>query len=97
MIPTIPSMMLGLVAALLIGAVFHLFLNGGLWRLILYLVLSVVGFSIGQLVGLWRNWILFPVGTLNLGMGIAGSLIILFVGYWLSLIRIRSESGDDAV
>jgi hypothetical protein len=94
---TIPSLVLGIVVALLIGALFHLFLDGGFWRLILYLFLSLVGFAVGELIGSWRHWILFPIGTLNLGMDIVGSLVILGLGYWFSLVRVQRRGGDDAV
>ncbi len=94
---TVPSLMLGLIIALLLGSLFHLILGGGFWRFVFYLFLSVLGLSVGQSIGNWRHWILFPIGTLNLGMGIIGSLVFLFAGYWLSLFRIRSGGGDDAV
>jgi hypothetical protein len=94
---TIPSLALGLVIALLIGALFHLFLGGGLGRLFLYLIFSLVGSAVGQAIGSWRNWILFPIGTLNLGMVIIGSLVVLIVGYWFSLVKIRPDNGDDAI
>jgi len=94
---TIPSIALGLIVALLIGALFHLFLGGGLGRLFLYLILSLIGSAVGQYVGSWRNWILFPIGTLNLGMAIIGSLVFLVVGYWFSLVRIRPNNGDGAI
>ena len=94
---TIPSLALGLIIALLVGALFHLFLGGGLGRLFLYLILSLIGFAAGQFIGSWRNWILFPIGTLNLGMEIIGSLVFLVVGYWFSLVKFRSEGGDDAI
>ncbi len=94
---TVPSLVLGLVVALLIGALFHLFLGGGLGRLFLYLILSLIGFAVGQLFGNWQNWILLPIGTLNLGMATIGSLVFLFVGYWFSLVRIRPNNGDDAI
>ena len=94
---TIPSLVLGLVIALLIGALFHLVLGGGLGRLFFYLFLSVVGFALGQLLGSLRDWILFPIGTLNLGMGIIGSFVILVVGYWFSLVKIVPNHDDDAV
>jgi len=94
---TIPSLVLGLIIAVLIGALFHLFLGGGLGRLFLYLILSLIGFAAGQLIGSWRSWVIFPIGTLNLGMAIIGSLVFLVVGYWFSLIRVRPEGGDDAV
>ena len=94
---TMPSLLLGLAVSLLIGALFHLFLGGGLGRLILYLILSLVGFAAGQLVGAWRGWILFPIGTLNLGTAVLGSLVLLVVGYWFSLVRVRPGDRDDAV
>ncbi|HUH98064.1 MAG TPA: hypothetical protein VLZ89_11935 [Anaerolineales bacterium] len=94
---TIPALVLAFVIALLIGAMFHLFFGGGLGRLFLYLVLSLLGFAAGQWVGAWRDWILFPIGTLNLGMATIGSLVFLFVGYWFSLVNIRPDRGDDAV
>ncbi|HUI88198.1 MAG TPA: hypothetical protein VLX61_05690 [Anaerolineales bacterium] len=94
---TVPSLVLGFVIALLIGALFHLFLGGGLGRLLLYLILSLIGFAVGEWVGGWRNWVLFPIGTLNLGMATLGSLAFLFIGYWLSLVNISPDDRDDAV
>ena len=94
---TIPSIALGLIVALLIGALFHLFLGGGLGRLFLYLILSLIGSAVGQYVGSWRNWILFPIGTLNLGMAVIGSLVFLVVGYWFSLVDIRPNNEDDEI
>ncbi len=95
---TAASILFGLLIALLLGALFHLWRDGGFLRLMLYLVLSVLGFAAGHLLGSWRGWILFPVGPLNLGMAILGSLVFLFVGYWLSLVEVRrSGEGSDKV
>jgi len=97
MLITVPSLALGVVLALLVGALFHLILGGGLGRLFLYLGLSLVGFAAGQLIGYWRHWILFPIGTLNLGMALIGSLVVLVAGYWFSLVQIRPDNGNDAI
>ena len=97
MLIPLPSLALGVVLALLVGALFHLVLGGGWGRLVLYLVLSLVGFAVGQWFGDWRNWILFPIGTLNLGMALIGSLVILATGYWFSLVKIRPDNGNDAI
>jgi hypothetical protein len=94
---TLPSILLGLIIALLIGSLFHLFLGGGLGRLIFYLILSLIGFVAGQFVGSWRNWILLPIGTLNFGMTTLGSLVLLLAGYWFSLVKIRPNNGDDEI
>jgi hypothetical protein len=95
---TLPSLILGLIVALLIGALFHLWRGGGLGRLLLYLVLSVTGSAAGQLLGSWRNWSLLSVGPLDLGLASLASLAFLFLGYWLSLIRVgRIRDEDDRV
>ncbi len=95
---TAASILFGLLIALLLGALFHLWRDGGFLRLMLYLLLSLLGFAAGHLLGSWRGWILFPVGPLNLGMAILGSLVFLFVGYWLSLVEVRrSGEGSDKV
>jgi len=40
----------GWILATLLGAVFHLWKDGGFWKLIIYIILSWVGFFIGHLI-----------------------------------------------
>ena len=89
---TLPTLLFALLVALLYGALYHLIRGGSFWRLLLYLGLSVIGFAIGHLVGVWRGWIFIPLGSLNLGMSSVGSLIILVIGDWLSRIEVKPES-----
>jgi hypothetical protein len=84
---TIPTLLFALLVALLYGALYHLLRGGGFWRLLLYLGLSVLGFVAGHLIGLWRGWIFLPLGSLNLGLSSAGSILILAIGDWLSRIE----------
>ena len=77
---------------MLYGALYHLIRGGGFWRLIFDLGLSLIGFIVGHLVGSWRGWIFFPLGSLNLGMSSVGSIIILILGDWLSHIEVKRES-----
>lgn len=81
---TIPSLLLALLIASLYGALYHLLRDGGFWRLLLYLGLSVMGFTVGHLLGLWRGWVFIPFGSLNLGMSSVGSLLLLLVGDWFT-------------
>lgn len=92
---TIPSIVLSLICSLLIGALFHLLVDGGVGRLFLYLALSVAGFIAGQWFGGWRNWILLPIGPLNLGLAALGSFTFLGLGYWLSHVELRHKNRDD--
>jgi hypothetical protein len=94
---TVPSLAYGFLVASLYGALFHFLRGGGLPRLFLYLVLAWLGFGAGQLLAIWRGWLLLPVGSLDLGLGSLGSWLFLFVGNWLSLVEIRARDRDDGV
>lgn len=92
---TLPSLLLGLMCALLLGSLFHLLVDGGAGRLLLYLALSLIGFAAGQTVGSRQGWMLLPVGPLDLGMASIGSLVFLGVGHWLSLFEPHRSRRDD--
>jgi uncharacterized membrane protein YeaQ/YmgE (transglycosylase-associated protein family) len=89
---TIPLLLFALLIALLCGAVFHILRGGSGWRLLLYLVLSVLGFAVGQALSMWRGWQLLTFGALDMGAGLIGSLIFLVLGDWLSRIENSSEN-----
>ncbi len=84
---TFPSLVIGIILSSLYGAIFHLWKGGGLGRLILYLILSWIGFWVGHIVGgFWGNTFL-NIGPLYFGMATLGSLVFLCVGYWLSMVK----------
>ena len=89
---TLPTLLFALLIALLYGALYHFVRGGRFWRLFLYFSLSILGFAAGHLVGLWRGWILLPVGSLNVGLSSIGSLLILILGDWLSRIEAKDRS-----
>ena len=89
---TLPALLIGFLVSSLYGAAFHLWRNGGLKRLFLYLILSWVGFWTGQVLATFLGWEFAAYGPLNLGMATIGSIIFLFVGHWLSLIEVDRES-----
>jgi len=89
---TLPALLFAILIASLYGAFYHLVRGGGFWRLLLYLVLSLVGFGLGHLIGLWRGWVWMPLGAVNLGPSSVGSLLILLLGDWLS----RGEGNEES-
>jgi hypothetical protein len=89
---TLPSLLFALLIALFYGALYHLIRGGNFWRLLLYFILSISGFVAGHLVGLWRGWMLMPLGSLNLGVSSIGSIIVLMLGDWLSRIEVNEGS-----
>jgi hypothetical protein len=91
---TLPIVVFGVLLASLYGALFHLWRDGGLGRLILYLLLSWVGFIIGELAGNALGWTFWSVGTLHIGTATIGSLVFLAAGYWLSLVQVDSPKAS---
>ncbi len=94
---TIPSLLFALLLALLLGALYHFIRDGGLWHLVVYLFASVLGFVVGHLIGLWRGWVFFEFGALNLGMEIAGGLACLLLADYLLHLPPRSTDDENAV
>ena len=94
---TLPSLVLGIICALLIGSLFHVVVDGGPARLLLYLLLSTVGFGMGHWIGSLQNWMFFTLGPLRLGSAICGSLLFLIVGHWLSKVTVEAADPGDTV
>jgi hypothetical protein len=84
---TLPSIILGIFISSLYGAIFHLWRGGNGGKLFLYLIFSWIGFWLGQIVGDTINLAIGNLGPLHLVSATFGSLVILGIGYWLSLIE----------
>jgi hypothetical protein len=82
-----PTILLGLILSTLYGALFHLWRGGNAGRLLLYLLLSWIGFWLGQLVGVYLNLDFDILGQLHLVVASLSSLLFLGIGYWLSLVQ----------
>jgi uncharacterized membrane protein YeaQ/YmgE (transglycosylase-associated protein family) len=81
-------MILGLILSTLYGALFHLWRGGNAGRLLLYLILAWIGFWVGQFIGNLLNISIDTLGQLHIVAATLGSLVLLFIGYWLSLVRV---------
>ena len=90
---TLPSLLLGLVIALLAGAFYHTVRGGGGWRLLLYLGCSSVGFALAIWVSILLQLVFFKIGTLDIGIGLVGSLLLLALSDWLSSNKPGDKSG----
>jgi hypothetical protein len=89
---TVPALFFAVLIAIFYGSLYHLIRDGGFWRLVLFLFLSVLGFALGHLIGIWRGWVLFPLGSINLGLSTIGSLLMLLLGDWLTRVEAVQES-----
>ena len=84
---TLPTVIMGILISSLYGALFHLIRGGDGGKLFLYLILSWIGFWLGNLVGNTYSITYVSLGSLRLGSATVGSVIVLGIGYWLSLIE----------
>lgn len=89
---TLPILLFALLVAMLYGALYHFLRGGKFWRLVMYLVLSILGFALGQIVGMWRGWTIYQLGSLDLGTASIGSIVVLVLGDWLSRVESNEES-----
>lgn len=87
----IASVLFAWALATLLGALFHLWRGGSFWKLFFYLGLSWVGFVLGHFLGKVLDLHFIPLGSLNLGAGVLGSLLLLFLGHWLSKVEGRKN------
>ena len=88
---TFPAIVFSIFLAAMFGSLLHLWRGGPLWRLVLYLVLSEVGFFLGHYLAEILSINFIKLGSINLGFGILGSLAVLGLGYWLSLVDFQSS------
>jgi len=88
---SIPTLILGLILSTLYGALFHLWRGGNAGRLLFYIILAWIGFWVGQFIGNMLNLSFDTLGQLHIVASTLCSLILLFVGYWLSLVQVEKK------
>ncbi|MEW5868290.1 MAG: hypothetical protein AB1894_03380 [Chloroflexota bacterium] len=86
---TLPALIFAFLIATLYGLVFHLLRGGRAGRLVLYTVLSWIGFTAGQLLAEWMGWTLGSIGPVHFFFASMGSLAFIGIGYWLSLVETK--------
>jgi hypothetical protein len=74
-----PALLLSLVTALILAAVFHLVLGRTLRDLVVFSLASVIGFAIGQLAGRLTSMRWLVVGDVHMLEGSLCAVLSLFV------------------
>ena len=87
----LPGIALSILFALLIGFIFHFWKGGGIFRLLFILVVSIIGFGIGQWVGFSIKSNFLKVGWVFLGFGILGSILFSLIAIWLTNIHLDKQ------
>lgn len=81
---TLPAIIFSLIMALLYACVYHLIKGGNLFTLIIYCIVSVMGFFGGQFLASLVGVRIFQMGTINFGVGTISSIGLLLIGGWIS-------------
>ncbi len=87
MISTASGIVLGFLLATIYGAAFHLFVGGPPRRIILYVIASWVGFTIGHIVGDLLSIDLLKLGAVHLLSASVGAWIALILSWFLERSR----------
>ena len=74
-----PNTVFALVVATLIGAIFHLLFGGRGRRLVLFLVMSWVGFGMGDAAGRSLGIALVMIGDLHFAFALVGCIVTLLL------------------
>lgn len=85
---TLQTVVFGFAIASFLGALFHLIRGGGFGKLLLYLLLSSMGFWTGNVLAEKYGWTFGTVGSLHLGLATLTCLFFLVIGSWLSNIDV---------
>ena len=81
---TFPVFIFGSLIAGLVGSLIHLIFGGKPFRLLLSIFFSWIGFWVGNNLGLQYGFKFFKYGPINFGTAVFVSLILGFIGYWIS-------------
>jgi hypothetical protein len=86
---TIPNLLFAFLISTLLGVIFHIIRGGNGWRLLIYILISCLGFFLTNWFGKSLGWSLYPFGGLEAGLGVVGSVLFLIIGDWL--IKFKSK------
>lgn len=86
---TLPTLLFGFLLSTLYGTAFHVWRGGRAGHFLLYLILSWVGFWLGNFIGDQVGFSFFKMGALNLGLATLSSFLFLIAGYWLSRVEVK--------
>ena len=81
------SYFLGFIIASIIGCGFHFWHGGGLKWLFFFNVIAWIGFWLGHFVGNLAGIRFLSLGPINFGPALLGAIVVLFLGFWLSMFN----------
>ena len=84
---TLPAYLLSFLFATILGLIFHVIVGGRGWRIIYFVLLSWIGFFLGNAIGQAVEWKWMNVGAIHSIPASIGSILILLLGFWLGKVQ----------
>jgi hypothetical protein len=79
----IPALALSVTLAVAYAALFYLWRGHGLRHMLFYCLASILGFALGQAVGVWLHVIPLTLGQVHIVEASLGSFLLLLAANWL--------------
>lgn len=93
--PQAPALLFSLVLATLYAALFHLIVGRRVRDLVFYWLAAVVGFSVGQLVGMQLRLVPWTIGEVRIVEGTVIAILFLLLAHWLRQEKAGSSQGQE--
>jgi uncharacterized membrane protein YeaQ/YmgE (transglycosylase-associated protein family) len=84
---TLSAYLISLVFATVLGLLFHVIVGGRGWRILFFILCSILGFFLGNLIGGALNWKWLNVGPVHVIPATLGAIGILLLGCWLGKVQ----------
>jgi hypothetical protein len=84
---TLSAYLISLVFATVLGLLFHVIVGGRGWRILFFILCSIMGFFLGNMTGAAFNWKWLNVGPVHAIPAALGAIGILLLGRWLSKVQ----------
>ena len=84
---TLSAYLISLIFATVLGLLFHVIVGGRGWRILFFILCSILGFFLGNLIGGALNWKWLNVGPVYAVPATLGAIGILLLGRWLGTVQ----------
>ena len=82
----LPTIAFGILLSTFYGTIYHVLRGGSSKRIVLFLILSWIGFWLGDTISWYTGWSFAPAGLLNAGAGTVFALVFMIIGDVVSSI-----------
>jgi hypothetical protein len=84
---TLPAYLISFVFATVLGLLFHVIVGGRGWRIVFFVLCSILGFFIGNLIGAAIDWKWLNVGPIHVIPATLGAVGLMLLGRWLGKVQ----------